>query len=254
MVGPSITRGGVDVTVCLGDEQVTQHCKVLDTDTIDIVIGTDFLRCNPKVKMLSLQRPYALHCDFGSGLFCVCLELSGQKESGLRYVNHPYRTENYQWVRTVSENGLAALQVDLNEVQVELLASKEQCMMQLYCSRYLNNAYRFDWGSMELCYASFQFSQLAKVLTKIALEGATVILCTDWGTTGEHAYCRHQGFDIWYGWWKPATSKMQPLQDMQVRDDPKKGLHDVRSFIGACNFYRRHIHNFTYSSAPLTDL
>ena len=47
---------------------------------------------------------------------------------------------------------------------------------------------------------------------------------------------------------------MQPLQDMQIRDDPKKGLHDVRSFIGACNFYRRHIHNFTYSSAPLTDL
>ena len=47
---------------------------------------------------------------------------------------------------------------------------------------------------------------------------------------------------------------MQPLQDMQIRDDPKKGLHDVRSFVGACNFYRRHIHNFTYSSAPLTDL
>ena len=38
---------------------------------------------------------------------------------------------------------------------------------------------------------------------------------------------------------------MQPLQDMQIRDDPKKGLHDERSFVGACNFYRRHIHNFT---------
>ena len=24
--------------------------------------------------------------------------------------------------------------------------------------------------------------------------------------------------------------------------------------MGACNFYRRHIHSFTYSSAPLTDL
>ena len=47
---------------------------------------------------------------------------------------------------------------------------------------------------------------------------------------------------------------MQPLHDMQIRDNPKKGLHDVRSFVGACNFYRRHIHNFTYSSAPLTDL
>ena len=62
------------------------------------------------------------------------------------------------------------------------------------------------------------------------------------------------GFDVGYGWWKPAASKMQPLQDMQICDDPKKGLHNVRSFVGACNFYMRHIHNFTYSSAPLTDL
>ena len=57
-----------------------------------------------------------------------------------------------------------------------------------------------------------------------------------------------------YGWWKPAASKMQPLQDMQIRDDPKKGPHDVRNFVGACNFYRHHIHNLTYSSAPFTDL
>ena len=47
---------------------------------------------------------------------------------------------------------------------------------------------------------------------------------------------------------------MQPLQDMKIRDYGKKGLHDVRSFVGACNFYRRHIHNFTYFSAPVTDL
>ena len=71
--------GGVDVTICLGDETVTQHCRVLDTDAFDIVIGTDFLRRNPQVKMLSLQRPYSLHCDFGSGLFSVPLELSGRK-------------------------------------------------------------------------------------------------------------------------------------------------------------------------------
>ena len=62
------------------------------------------------------------------------------------------------------------------------------------------------------------------------------------------------GFDVGYGWWKPAASKMLPLQDMQIRDDPKKGLHDLGSFVGACNFYRRHIHNFTYSSSPLSDL
>ena len=39
--------GGGDVTICLGDETVTQHCRVLHTDAFDIVIGTDFLRRNP---------------------------------------------------------------------------------------------------------------------------------------------------------------------------------------------------------------
>ena len=61
------------------------------------------------------------------------------------------------------------------------------------------------------------------------------------------------GFDVGYGWWELAASKMQPLQDMQIRDDPKKGLHDVRSFVGACNFHRRHIHNLTYSSGSELD-
>ena len=117
------------------------------------------------MKLLSLQPPYALHCNFGSGLFCVPLELSGRKESGLRCVNRSYRTGNYQLVRPVLENGLAALQVDLNEVQVEFLASKKQHMMQLYCSRYLHNAYRFYWPWMGLYYASLPLSQLAKVLT-----------------------------------------------------------------------------------------
>ena len=62
------------------------------------------------------------------------------------------------------------------------------------------------------------------------------------------------GFHVGYDSWKPAASKMQPPQDMQTRDDPKRGLHDVKSFLGACNFCRRHIHNITYTSAALTDL
>ena len=80
-------------------------------------------------------------------------------------------------MRPVLEKRLAALQVDLNEVQVELFASKEQQMMQFYCSRYLNNAYRLYWRSTGLCYPNPPFSQVAKVLTKTALEGATLILC-----------------------------------------------------------------------------
>ena len=62
------------------------------------------------------------------------------------------------------------------------------------------------------------------------------------------------GFDVGCGWWKQAASKMQPRQNMQICNNPKKGLHDVRSFIGACNFYQRHTYNFTLTSPPLTDL
>ena len=66
---------------------------------------------------------------------------------------------------------------------------------------------------------------------------------------------QYLGFDIGYGWWTLAASKAKPLMDAKVRhEDPKTGLHDVRSFIGACNFYRRHIKNFTYTGAILMDL
>ena len=64
-------------------------------------------------------------------------------------------------------------------------------MVQLYCSRDLNNAYGFYRRLMGLCYVNTPSSQLSKVLTKIALEGARVVVCTpDRGTTGEHAYWR----------------------------------------------------------------
>ena len=175
--------GGVDVTICLGDETGTQHCRVLDTDAFDIVIGTDFLRRNLKVKMLSPQRPYSLHCDFGSGLFSVPLELSGRKESGLRYASKTNsRTENYQLARHSLEDGLAALQVNLDEIQVELFASRQQHIMHLSCSKHLNNAFRFFWKAMGLAYANPPFSLLAKVLTKIPYEEGRVVMCTpDWG-------------------------------------------------------------------------
>ena len=184
--------GGVNVTICLGDRTVTQHCRVLDTDAFDIVIRTDFLRKNPVVKMLSPQRPYSLHCDFGSGLFSVPSELSGRKESGLRYAfKTNYRTENYQLACHVLENGLAAVQVNLAEIQVELFVSQQQHIMELYCSNHLNNAFHFFWKAMGLVYANPPFPLLAKVLTKIAYEGGRVVMCTpDWGCSGEHAYWR----------------------------------------------------------------
>ena len=62
-------------------------------------------------------------------------------------------------------------------------------------------------------------------------------------------------FDVGYGWETPAASKAIPLMDAKVRHEKStKGLHDVSSFIGACKIHRRHIKDFTYTSAILTDL
>ena len=92
MVEPS-HPWGVDVTVCLRDEDASQQCEVLGTDAFGIVVGTDLFHRNPKVKLLSLQRSYGLHRNFGSGLYSVSPGLTGRKDSGLCYVNGPYRTE-----------------------------------------------------------------------------------------------------------------------------------------------------------------
>ena len=67
--------GRVNVTICLGEEQVTQHCKVLDIDAFDIVVGTDFLRRNPQGETFVFATSLCLSLLLGSGLFAVLLEL-----------------------------------------------------------------------------------------------------------------------------------------------------------------------------------
>ena len=72
---------------------------------------------------------------------------------------------------------------------MELFASQQQHIMQLYCSKDLNNAFRFFWTAMGLAYVNPPLSLLAKVLTKIAYEGGRVVMCTpDKGCSDEHAY------------------------------------------------------------------
>ena len=57
------------------------------------------------------------------------------------------------------------------------------------------------------------------------------------------------GYDVGWGQWRPSSKRVQAIQKAEVHN-----LRDLRAFLGATNFYRRHCKNFTYSSAPLTDL
>ena len=48
------------------------------------------------------------------------------------------------------------------------------------------------------------------------------------------------GFESGYGRWRPSSSKVAPILEATIKD-----VKDVRQFLGACKFYRRHIKNFT---------
>ena len=55
--------------------------------------------------------------------------------------------------------------------------------------------------------------------------------------------------------WTLAALKAKPVMDAQVpHEDVKKGLHEVCSFIGACNMYHRQIKHCTHASAIFTDV
>ena len=58
------------------------------------------------------------------------------------------------------------------------------------------------------------------------------------------------------GHWGPCADKLKPQIDFTINKAKGKaeGVKRIRQFIGGCNFYRRHVRNFTESSAILTDL
>ena len=62
------------------------------------------------------------------------------------------------------------------------------------------------------------------------------------------------GFEVGWRRWRPVKDKVAPILQATIRDDKTWGVKDTRPFLGACNFYRRRVPTFTYSSHLLTDL
>ena len=82
------------------------------------------------------------------------------------------------------------MQVSLDDIQVELFASRHQHAMKFFCSKHLNNAFRFFWKAIGVAYANPPLSLLAKVLTKIVYQEGRVVLCTP-DCFGKNTYWRH---------------------------------------------------------------
>jgi hypothetical protein len=49
---------------------------------------------------------------------------------------------------------------------------------------------------------------------------------------------------------KPGTDKLKAVKNTP----PPSNVHEVRQFLGLCNFFRGHVHNFAQLTSPLTSL
>ena len=101
------------------------------------------------------------------------------------------KTEDYQLLGEVLDQGLKELGYSREDLRVELFASDKQHVLVLYCSRGKNCCYKFYWPCFGMAYGNPRFSELGKVLAKVALECSRMVLCSLYrGAHGGNEYWR----------------------------------------------------------------
>ena len=88
------------------------------------------------------------------------------------------KTEDYQLLGEVLDQGLKELGYTRLDLRVELFAIDKQHVLDLYCSKGKNCSYKFYWPSFGMAYGNPRSSELGKVLTKGALEPSRMVLCS----------------------------------------------------------------------------
>ena len=76
--------GDCEVEVPMGSRTIAHRFYVMDTEAFDFVLGTDFFVQHSQIQSLTLQAPYLLYVDHGSGRESVPLEQLEHTSSYLR--------------------------------------------------------------------------------------------------------------------------------------------------------------------------
>ena len=193
--------GDCEVEVPMGSRTIAHRFYVMDTEAFDFVLGTDFFVQHSQIQSLTLQAPYVLYVDHGSGRESVPLEQSEHTSSYLRLSKEEpsnmmaaSKTEDYQLLGEVLDQGPKESGYSREDLSVELFASDKQHVLDLYCSKGKNCSYKFYWPSFGMAYGNPRFSELGKVLTKAALERSRMVLCSpDWGAHGGNELAKPPG-------------------------------------------------------------
>ena len=68
--------GDCEMEVPMGSRTIAHRFYVMDTEAFDFVLGTDFFVQHSQIQSLTLQAPYLLYVDHGSGRESVPLDVS----------------------------------------------------------------------------------------------------------------------------------------------------------------------------------
>ena len=177
--------GDCEVEVPMGSRTIAHCFYVMDTEAFDFVLGTDFFSQHSEIPFLTLQAPYLLYVDHGNGRESLPLEQSEHTSSYLRvskeepsHMMAASKTEDYHLLGEVLDQVLKELGYSREDLSVELLASDKQQVLDIYCSRGKNRCYNFYPPSFGMAYGNPRFSELGKVLTKVALDRSRMVLCS----------------------------------------------------------------------------
>ena len=190
--------GDCEVEVPMGSRTIAHRFYVLYTEVFDFVLGTDFFVQHSQIQSLTLQAPYLLyvgHCNIRESVpleqseyTSSYLTVSKEEPSNMMAAS---KTEDYQLMGEVLDQGLKELGYSREDLSVELFASDKQHVLDLYCSKGKNCSYKFYWPSFGMAYGNPRFSELGKVLTKVALERSRMVMCSpDRGAHGGNEYWR----------------------------------------------------------------
>ena len=182
----------------MGSRSIAHRFYVMDTEAFVSVLGTYFLVEHFQILCLTLQAPYVLQVDHSDALESVPLEQSEHRSGYLRVCKREpsimmvaSKTQGYQLLEDVLDQGLRELGYSLEDLNVEVFASNKQYVLDFYCSKGKNCCYKFYWPSFGMAYGNPRFSELGEVLTRLALERSRMVLCSpDWGAHGGNEYRR----------------------------------------------------------------
>ena len=183
----------------MGSRTIAHRFYVMDTEAFDFVLGTDFFVQHSQIQSLTLQAPYLLYVDHGSGRESVPLEQSEHTSSYLRVSKEEpsnmiaaSKTEDYQLLVEALDQGLKELGYSREDLRVELFPATSSMYWTFTAARGRTAATNFTGPLSGWPTGTPGSRKLGKVLTKVALERSRMVLCSpDWGAHGGNEYWRN---------------------------------------------------------------